>query len=140
MQFLAFSDSEWARWPAGPYLIELAGARDVIGSTGISYHDSTVASTGYVLAKDVWGRGFATEALRAIVETADELGITKLQALCHPENGASLRVLEKCGFGRERKNVISIFPNLDADQPQGCFSYVRQGKGLRDESDLADSE
>src|SRR5262249_54999274 len=98
-QFLAFSEAEWGRWPAGPYLIESRDDRKLLGSTGLAFETPTVAITGYVLARDAWGRGYATEALTAIVTSASVLGVRRLYALCHPANRASIRVLEKCGFG-----------------------------------------
>jgi len=39
------------------------------------------AMTGYVLARDAGGRGYATEALGAMVETARTLGVRRLYAL-----------------------------------------------------------
>ena len=61
--FLDFSDSEWLRWPVGPYLIESRQNRQVLGSTGLAFDTSDCAATGYVIAKDMWGNGYATEAL-----------------------------------------------------------------------------
>jgi [ribosomal protein S5]-alanine N-acetyltransferase len=97
--FVAFSDSEWHRWPAGPYLIE-SHTGQLLGSTGLAFESPKTASTGYVLAKDAWGKGYATEALHAMVTLASSLHLENLYALCHPENSASIRVLEKCGFLR----------------------------------------
>ena len=57
--------------------------------------------TGYVLSKDAWGRGYATEALSAMVGLARETGVRRLFALCHHEHAASAHVLEKCDFARE---------------------------------------
>jgi len=53
---LAFSEAEWSRWPAGPYLVECQGDRKLLGSTGWTFQSPTVAATGYVLARDAWER------------------------------------------------------------------------------------
>jgi RimJ/RimL family protein N-acetyltransferase len=53
--FLTFSEAEWNRWPAGPYLIERQGNRKLLGGTGLAFETPTVAATGYVLARDAWG-------------------------------------------------------------------------------------
>src|SRR5215471_63738 len=50
--FLAFSEAEWSRWPAGPSLIECRGDRKLFGSTGFTFESPTVAATGYILARD----------------------------------------------------------------------------------------
>jgi len=81
------------------------------------------AMTGYVLARDAGGRGNATEALGAMVETARMLGVRRLYALCHHEHRASARVLEKCGFMREGvPRSYSEFPNLKPGEPQDVLS------------------
>lgn len=124
--FLAFSEAEWARWPAGPYLIESRDDGRVIGGTGLNFETRYRAATGYVLAREAWGLGFATEALRAMVALAPELGVRRLHALCHPEHAASRHVLEKGGFDREsllRRHTE--FPNLQPGEPGDVLCYVR---------------
>ncbi len=124
--FLRFSDSEWNRWPAGPYVIESSRDQRLLGGTGFGFESPSVAITGYVLAKDSWGCGYATEALTAIVSTARELKVRLLYALCHPDNQASARVLEKCDFFFEQRleNFLE-FPNLSSGCREDCLRYVR---------------
>jgi len=50
--FLSFSDVEWSRWPAGPYLIESRSGHKLLGSTGLGFEAPSRAVTGYVLARD----------------------------------------------------------------------------------------
>ncbi len=57
------------------------------------------AELGYWLGVPYWGRGFATEAARAVVDYAfGELEHEALQSGARISNPASRRVLEKCGF------------------------------------------
>lgn len=131
LQFLAFSDAEWDHSPGGPYLIESRDSQRVIGSTGIAFETEYRASTGYVLARDSWGRGFASEALLGIVSVCTAVGLARLHAMCHVDHTASCRVLEKCGFQRE--GVLyrhTVFPNLDRPNleqqgPCDVVSYAR---------------
>jgi len=99
--FLRFSAVEWERWPAGPYLIRSRSDRRLLGGTGFGFEGPQEAATGYVLAKDAWGKGYATEALGAVIDVARRIGVARLYALCHPQHRASWRVLEKCGFVRD---------------------------------------
>ncbi len=125
--FLAFSNLEWQRWPAGPFLIEDLKDGRLLGSTGLAFENPLRAMTGYVLAKDAWGFGFATESLRAIVQLAETLLIDELFALCHPDHKASYNVLEKCGFVRQPERLAGAhFPNLAADAQPGALRYVRR--------------
>lgn len=55
----------------------------------------------YFLAPDRQGRGLATELVGAALRLAfDRLGLPEVGAFARPENAASRRVLEKCGFRR----------------------------------------
>jgi RimJ/RimL family protein N-acetyltransferase len=57
---------------------------------------------GYVLAKDSWGLGYATEVARCLIDFGfGELGLGRITATCHPDNLASARVLEKVGMRLE---------------------------------------
>jgi len=124
--FIQFSESEWVKWPAGPYLIELRDTGEVIGSTGFSFQDVRDAEVGYVLAVKFWGCGYATEALGALVELAPRLGIYRLHAPIHADNIASARVLEKCGYSREQtSSIAATFPNLPSDMPSVTHLYSR---------------
>jgi ribosomal-protein-alanine N-acetyltransferase len=124
--FLAFSAVQWERDGAGPYLIRARADGQLLGSTGLGVEPGEQAITGYVLARDAWGKGYATEALMAVVEVAADIGVKRLYALCHAQHRASSRVLEKCGFERdERWNRQLEFPNLAAGIMQDVVCYHR---------------
>ncbi|HGZ70800.1 MAG TPA: N-acetyltransferase [Nitratifractor sp.] len=54
---------------------------------------------GYILAKDAWGKGYATEIAIAQIEyIKKKLNSSNVYATVHPENYASVRVLEKVGL------------------------------------------
>lgn len=125
LAFLQFSDAEWARFPAGPYLIERQTDSLLLGSTGLAFESADTAATGYVLARDAWGYGYATEALGAMIDLARTLGVRWLYAICHVDHLASARVLEKGGFSREaRLRRGAVFPNLQRNRPADVFRYV----------------
>jgi [ribosomal protein S5]-alanine N-acetyltransferase len=128
--FLAYSDAEWGRWPAGPLLIESRADGSLLGGAGLLFETTHRAVTGYVLARDAWGKGYATEALNAVVDGAKRLGVRRLFAHCHTAHRASERVLEKCGF--EREGVLlahSEFPNLQPGEMLDVVIYARILRG-----------
>ena len=54
---------------------------------------------GYGISEEYCGKGYATEAVNAAVDWAmGQPGITRIEAETDPDNTASQRVLEKCGF------------------------------------------
>ena len=129
-EFLTFSLAEWKRWPAGPLLIESLADGTLLGSTGLGFETPRQAATGYVLAYDAWGLGYATEALAAMRDRAAELGLERLYALCHPGHRASARVLEKCGFLCEGTLPrYAVFPNLAAGIPADVLCYAQRWPG-----------
>jgi ribosomal-protein-alanine N-acetyltransferase len=123
--FLAFSDAEWARWPAGPYLVFSREDGALLGSTGLAFETPDCAATGYVFARDAWGKGYATESVQGVINVARDAGVVRLYALCHPDNRASRRVLEKCAF--ENEGILpehSTFPNLAGGELCDVFCYA----------------
>lgn len=121
--FLRFSDVEWKRWSVGPYLLESHDGT-VVGSTGLSLETAQRASTGYVLAKDAWGQGYATEALQTMITVARSMNVRRVYALCYVDHQASSHVLEKCGF--EREGILrkyAEFPNLTPGEPSDVCCY-----------------
>jgi RimJ/RimL family protein N-acetyltransferase len=77
---------------------ELIGKRELIGMCGIETRDGA-AEIGYWLGVPYWNHGYATEAVRAVIDHAfGDLGHEALQAGARVSNPASRRVLEKCGF------------------------------------------
>jgi RimJ/RimL family protein N-acetyltransferase len=51
---------------------------------------------GYCFERNAWGRGYGSEAARALVEFGfDQLGLHRIVGECDVENAASFRVMEK---------------------------------------------
>jgi len=124
--WLAYAEAEWGRWPANALLIIHREDGRLLGATGLDFETATRAETGYVLAHDAWGQGFATEALLAMVELARSLAVAELVAGVHPKHGGSIRVLEKGGFElREHQVGSGSFPNLEADLSRDRLVYGR---------------
>jgi RimJ/RimL family protein N-acetyltransferase len=63
---------------------------------------------GYWIGRPYWGRGYATEALRRMIEFARALGARKLEAETFTNNAASARVLGKAGFENVGTAVINV--------------------------------
>ena len=74
------------------------GPPRLVGSCGLGRRPSGAVELGYWIARPSWGRGFATEAGKALVDVARALGLRQLEASHFVDNPASARVLEKLGF------------------------------------------
>ena len=71
----------------------------IIGACGMVATAEPIPELGYWLGVEHWGKGYATEALHAVIDFAfSEFDHAALQAGARVTNPASRRVLEKCGF------------------------------------------
>ena len=105
------------------YVITLADGT-LIGACGIELRDDAPA-LGYWLGQAFWRKGYATEAVRALIDHAfGPLGLTRLQARARVSNPASRRVLEKCGFQWTGVSLIRIRA-LASSAPVDCFRLDR---------------
>jgi RimJ/RimL family protein N-acetyltransferase len=80
------------------YAIMVSDSGAFIGCAGL---DATREGLelGYWIGEPYWGRGFATEAAHAVVDIGFRAtAIEALHASCRVVNGASRRVIHKCGF------------------------------------------
>ena len=122
--FLAGAMREWDEMGVGTYVITEPGTGAILGSTGLHASTPYRAVTGYILTGPAWGKGFATEACRAMVALASRLGYSRIEADCHIEHRASARVLEKAGMLHEGiLRSFLVFPNLDPRRPQDVHLY-----------------
>lgn len=124
-RFVQAQAPHWAEHGYGNWAVALNHNAEIIGWAGLWFIDETgETEVGYLLGRDFWGQGYASEAARASVDFGfDRRGLGQIIGLTHPDNAASQRVLEKCGlrltgrqvyFGMEmtkyttaKQNVIS---------------------------------
>ena len=90
---------------AHSFFLFLNDTQELIGGVTISNIRRSVAQTGtvgYWMGEPFHGRGHMTAGVRALIPHAfGALRLRRLEAACIPTNAASIRLLEKVGFGRE---------------------------------------
>jgi RimJ/RimL family protein N-acetyltransferase len=84
-------------------VIEKASGR-LVGFSGLKYvAELRDVDIGYRFLPDCWGRGYATESARPLMEQGwKQLDLKRIVGTVHPGNPASGRVLEKLGLSYER--------------------------------------
>jgi RimJ/RimL family protein N-acetyltransferase len=91
------------------------------------------AEIGYRLHRAAWGKGYATEGVRALIEAAfNTLGFDRVRAETMTVNQASRRVLEKAGL----HPVKTVFPNPasqipGADQGEVMYEICKAGIAIK---------
>jgi len=102
----------WSWW----YMVETTSARRLVGVAlykGRPSEDGTV-ELGYVVLPADRGKGYATEAVRALATRAfDDDAVRAVLAHADPDATASLKVLNKCGFAC-----------VGAGSPPGALRYA----------------
>jgi RimJ/RimL family protein N-acetyltransferase len=85
------------------YAIERAADKAHIGDVGVDLKENRrQAEIGFTLAPAYQGKGFAGEAVRALLDHLFRVqGLHKVSAECDARNTASARLLERVGFARE---------------------------------------
>jgi RimJ/RimL family protein N-acetyltransferase len=96
-----------------------------VGAISLERRGSDRLTLGYALAPEVWGRGYATEAVGAMVTAAFGLSdVAEIDASVQVDNAASRRVLEKAAFshvGRALRGAPARGAMVECD----AFSYKR---------------
>jgi len=84
------------------YAIEHRAERCLIGDIGVHLHDNRMqADLGFTLAAGWQGRGYASEAVRTVLDDMFSQGLHRVSAECDARNERSARLLERVGFRRE---------------------------------------
>ncbi len=99
-----FFNDHWNQFPYAPWAIVEKASGELMGHCGLRFiTEIRETEVLYALAKDFWGKGYATEAARASVEFGfAKVGLERIIALAVPENIASRRVMEHCGLVYEK--------------------------------------
>lgn len=69
-----------------------------MGVVGLKLETGTPPELGYWLGEPHWGRGYASEAVAALLDAVREAGVATVKARALADNKGSIRVLEKAGF------------------------------------------
>ncbi|KZV97441.1 including n-acetylases of ribosomal protein [Exidia glandulosa HHB12029] len=81
------------------------------GSSLMIHGEHTLPDVGFGFLDEAQGKGYATEAARALVDYAKTtLGFPHVLAFCHPENAQSRKAIERLGFTSLGVHEIKAFP------------------------------
>ncbi len=125
-------DRNLAGWESVPQIhYEMAVVRkdtnEKIGRAEITrnYADDA-AMIGWMLIRSAWGQGLATEIAGALLDYCfHELRVHRVFALCHPDNTASWKVMEKCGMRREAHYVQRrLYTKAEGDRWEDELEYA----------------
>jgi ribosomal-protein-alanine N-acetyltransferase len=102
--------AHWEQNGFGLWAVEHRESGRFIGRIGLMHHDDWVASphdaeVGWVIARDLWGKGLASEGGAAALEFGAHKGLKQFISIANVDNAASQRVMEKLGLVRVGETV-----------------------------------
>ncbi len=99
--------------PRSEYYLAVADETDVlIGFVRLGFAGVKAAKLGYAIRADLWGKGYATDACRTMIEFGfTKLGLHRISAAIGPDNAASIAVVRKLGLTHEGRLRDHVFTN-----------------------------
>ncbi len=110
----------WNLMGFGYWAVELKETHEYIGDIGfadfkrdITPSISGIPEAGWVLSSKHHGKGYATEAVKAILEWGDKnLSMDKTVCLISPENIHSIKLATNCGYKETARTVYNSNPTI----------------------------
>jgi RimJ/RimL family protein N-acetyltransferase len=115
----------WALLGFGYWAIEEKETGHFVGELGFADYKRDIEPSlkgvpelGWALASQAHGKGYATEAVGAAVAWGEaHFGLARTVCLIQPENLASIRVAEKCGYKEFQRTSYKDHPTIMFAQP-----------------------
>jgi len=102
--YIRYVRSLYRRGLPSSWAVEELSSGRVIGTIGFMWYSESCQSVelGYSFSREYWNQGYATEALRVVLDSAfASLPLNRAEAQHDIRNPASGRVMEKCGMRKE---------------------------------------
>lgn len=99
------SIGQWAAFGHGQWIVRETDGGRFVGDLGLMDMRRAIdppiddcPETGWALAAHAHGRGYASEAMRAVLDWADGQGLARTVCIIHPDNAASIRLADRLGY------------------------------------------
>ncbi|MDR2888941.1 MAG: GNAT family N-acetyltransferase [Lachnospiraceae bacterium] len=129
-QFLQRVSNEWRKELPRFYEFAVILNGKHIGAASISIdEDREEGELGWIIHKDYQGKGYATEAAKAVMDMGlKELGLKKIVACCDYRNTPSCRVMQKIGLSLERDDGVRRYKNSNEEFREFLYSLTANAK------------
>ena len=126
-KFIEFSVSEWAKEDPEDMEFVILFNGEIIGGVNLEKcEDERTYEIGWTIRKDMRGKGFATEAAKALKDYAFEsLNAEKIQAHCDNRNQASEKVMKKLGMTMVDDTGTRYYPKTGVSSGEYLYSISK---------------
>ncbi len=105
--------------PLGVWGAEFRGSGEFIGWFMLLPKSSVCVELGYMIVRDLWGRGLTTEICKILIESAFQSGnVSKIEAITDRNNLSSVSILGKLGFKMIDQNQQGSSVDFVLQKPQ----------------------
>lgn len=131
-EFVEFAVSEWAKEEPEDreFVILLNG--DIIGGVNLECEGAGIYEIGWTLRGDMRGKGYATEAAKALVDYAfGDLNAEEIRAHCDSRNHASEKVMRKLGMVLVDGTGTRYYPKTGVSSGEYLYAITKPKKATR---------
>lgn len=94
------------------YIVQIDGTDELIGECSLTEQGET-AEIGFMLLPQFWHQGYGTEVVSSLMDKARAMKIKELTALTDERNRAAIRLLQSCGFAKEKSGWMAMLPESE---------------------------
>ena len=113
----------------GEYIITIEETGEEIGECSLT-QQSDSAEIGFMLFPKYWLQGYGTEVVTSLIEIARDMKLKELTATTDARNKAAIRLLEKCGFKKQKHGWMVVIPEGEESKVSGGQNIIQFQRGL----------
>ena len=111
------------------YIITIEETGEEIGECSLTQQGDS-AEIGFMLFPKYWLQGYGTEVVTSLIEIARDMKLKELTATTDARNKAAIRLLEKCGFKKQKSGWIVMIPKGEESKVGGGQNIIQFQRGL----------
>jgi RimJ/RimL family protein N-acetyltransferase len=111
------------------YIITIEETGEEIGECSLTKQGDS-AEIGFMLLPKYWLQGYGTEVVTSLVEIARDMRLNELTATTDARNKAAIRLLEKCGFKKQKHGWMVVIPEGEESKVSGGQNIIQFQRSL----------
>ena len=111
------------------YIITIEETGEEIGECSLTKQGDS-AEIGFMLLPKYWLQGYGKETVTSLIEIARDMKLKKLTATTDARNKAAIRLLEKCGFKKQKHGWMVKIPEEEEAKLDGGQSIIQFQRSL----------
>ena len=111
------------------YIITIEETGEEIGECSLTKQGDS-AGIGFMLLPKYWLQGYGTEVVTSLIEIARDMKLKELTATTDARNKAAIRLLEKCGFKKQKHGWMVMIPEGEESKGDGGQSIIQFQRSL----------